>query len=458
MRPQFLSRVVALLILMAVGNLFAQTNGPRSLAGLVLSEIPALDAAPDLAAWRNLHANERLKTAAYDNEYESQGLWCAASVADVALPGGVKTTRLAFFYAPPLKPGVALPARQDTGLVQQCRLLALWYEVHEPADPGGLAKSVAGELAASLGSAEEPPRFKRTDGDWGSGYWNPYLAWGRANRRVVLAVDPGNAAFDPNAQPRRPTRLLVIVRASLAPRGLSFHSSGEFPKGQPSLEEAAVRLAALGPGISATMLAPGVSPESLIRWVEAAQGLPRTRKAAALALADLIVSTAPFAMPDDFMTTPLGKRLTQLGAGPHTWRSQAEQMDPTGAAGEIARVAHVENPCAFDDGHNNWQDGLINSGEKLLRDFPVSRWKSYIHLTLARTYTAKLILTYPDIDLNGANRPTDPEALRRNAIAHFRAFLVEENREAAEASSAWREAWRLLAGLPPSPTHFACTD
>jgi hypothetical protein len=44
MRPQFLSRVVALLILTVVGNLFAQTNGPQSLAGLVLSEIPALDA------------------------------------------------------------------------------------------------------------------------------------------------------------------------------------------------------------------------------------------------------------------------------------------------------------------------------------------------------------------------------------------------------------------------------
>ena len=33
------------------------------------------------------------------------------------------------FYVPPGKPGVALPARQDTGLARQCRLLALWYEV-----------------------------------------------------------------------------------------------------------------------------------------------------------------------------------------------------------------------------------------------------------------------------------------------------------------------------------------
>lgn len=320
-------RFAFLLILTGAGNLFAQT------------EIPALDAAPDLARWRSTHPNERLKAAAYDNEYESQGLWCAASVAEVALPGGVKATRLAFFFAPTWKPGDALPARQDTGLVQRCRLLALWYEVHDPADPGGLVKSVAAQLAASLGSAEELPRFSsKKDGDWGSGNWDPYWLWESAYRRVVLAFDPGGK------------RLLVIARASAAPRGLSFDWMGEAPKGQPSLK-----------------------------------------------------------------------------------------------------------PCAFDDGSNNWQGGLIQFGDKLLRDFPESHSKSYVHLTLARAYAARLILSYPDVDLNGANRPTDPETLRRNAIAHFRAFLAE-NRAAPETSSAWREAWRLLAGLPPSPIHFACTD
>jgi hypothetical protein len=398
-----------LLVLTGTGNLFAQTNAQESLAGLVLSETPALDAAPDLARWRSLHPNERLKPAAYDNEYESQGLWCAASVAEVALAGGVNATRLAFFYVPALKPEAALPARQDSGLVQRCRLLALWYEVHDPADPGGLAKSASTELAASLGAAEEPPGFKRID-DWGSGYWNPYFVWQRANRRVVLAFDQGGRLPDPNAR----TRLLVIVRASSAPHGSSFDWMGQFPKGQPSFKEAAVRVAA--------------------------QGLPREREAAAVVLADIT-----------------GKRLTEPGVGPSAFRSRAERIDPTGAAGEIARVAHVESPCAFDDGRNNWQGGLIQFGEKLLRDFPASRWKSYVHLTMARAYAAKLILTYPDVDLNGANQPTDPETLRRNAIAHFRAFL-EENREAPESGVARREAWRLLAGLPPSPNHFACTD
>ena len=215
-------RVVFVLFLTAGANLFAQTKGPSSLGGLVLSEISALDAAPDLAVWRSLHPNERLKNADYDNEYESQGLWCAASVAEFAFPGGVKATRQAFFYAPSGKPGDPLPGHQDASLLQQCRLLALWYEVDNPAVQQELAKSVSADLGASLGSADEPSQFKRTDGDWGSGYWSPYKVWEHANRRIVLAVDPGGPIPIPDAH----TRLLVIARSSLAPRGLSFNWTG----------------------------------------------------------------------------------------------------------------------------------------------------------------------------------------------------------------------------------------
>ncbi|HEX4137152.1 MAG TPA: hypothetical protein VHY84_21265 [Bryobacteraceae bacterium] len=355
---------ILLAIVMSAGSLFAQPNNPTSLAGLVLAETPVLDSAPNLAAWRRLHPSERLKAPAYDNEYETQGLWCAASIAEFSLPGDVKATRLAFFYVPAAKPGEALPARQDSGLVRQCRLLALWYEVHDPVNPSGLARSVSTELAASLGSAEEPPRFRRTDGDWGSGYWKPYLVWERANRRTVLAFDPGGNVPDPHAR----TRLLVIARASPAPRGLSFHWSGDAPKSQPALKER-----------------PGITTE------------------------------------------------------------------------ELARIARVEKPCAFDDGSNNWQEGLIAFGAKLLRDFPESRWKPWVHLTMARASAARLLLAEPGVDLNGANRPVNPEILRRNAIEYFRLFL-DENRETPESGSAWTEAWRLLAGLPPSPIHFACTD
>ncbi len=348
----------ALLILTASCKLPAQTK-PSSLAGLALSELSALDSTPDLGSWRNLHPGERLKNAAWDTEYETQGLWCAASVADATLPGGVHVTRQAFFYIPPATPTDPLPVRQDASLFLKCRLFALWYEVNSPANPDELVRSISADLTASLGPADDPPRFKRTDGDWGSGSWSPYRVWEHANRRIVLAVDPGTPV--PGAFGHR--RLLVIARSSLAPRGLSFGWSGDAPRGQPPLKQAA----------------------------------------------------------------------------------------------ESGGVARVENPCSFDDGHNNWQAGLVSFGEKLLRDFPASPWKSYVHLTLARALAAQLFLVYPEVDLNGANRPTNPGALRRDAIAHFREFL-NENPDSAEAASAWREAWRLLAGLPPSPIHFACTD
>jgi hypothetical protein len=355
------------LILTTTGILCAQTTPARSLGDLVLSEIPALEAVPDLAAWRNSHPTEHLKNAAYDNEYETQGLWCASSAADFSLNDGLKVTRQAFFYVPVDKTSDPLPAHRDAILSRRCRLLALWYQVDNPVQSASLAQSVSADIGASLGSPDEPPRFKRTDGDWDSGDWTPYKVWANANRRVILAIDPGLPGADAAAH----TRLLVIARSSQAPRGLSFDWSGDAPKGQPPLNA----------------------------------GLP-------------------VALPKN---------------------------------AEITRVGRAENPCSFDDGHNNWQPGLVRFGEKLLQDFPASRWAPYIHLTLARTYAASLLLTYPGIDLDGANKPGDPDALRRNAIAHFRAFLAG-NRESPEAPSAWREAWRLLAGLPPSPIHFACTD
>ena len=148
--------VIFALILTATDNLFAQTEGPSSLPGLVLSEISAFDTAPNLAVWRNLHPNEPLKNADYDNEYETQGLWCAASVAEFAFPG-VKVTRQAFFYVPSGKPGDPLPGHQDASLLRQCRMLALWYEVENPRVQAILPKRFPQTSALHLGRPKSLP-------------------------------------------------------------------------------------------------------------------------------------------------------------------------------------------------------------------------------------------------------------------------------------------------------------
>jgi hypothetical protein len=89
----------------------------------------APNADPDLAAWPNLPPNERVKNADYNNEYETQGLWCAASV------------------------------------------VALWYEVDNAVGPGKLAKTVLRNSPHHHLDRRTDSRFKRTDGDGSSGYW-----------------------------------------------------------------------------------------------------------------------------------------------------------------------------------------------------------------------------------------------------------------------------------------------
>jgi len=60
-------------------------------------------------------------------------------------------------------------------------------------------------------------------------------------------------------------------------------------------------------------------------------------------------------------------------------------------------------------------------------------------------------LDYADSAAYTAGAP----AARRSAIAHYRQALALD-RSSPEAREAWLEGWRLLAGLPPTTTHFFC--
>ena len=129
--------------------------------------------------------------------------------------------------------------------------------------------------------------------------------------------------------------------------------------------------------------------------------------------------------------------------------------NPVGAA---ARIARLEKPCSF-EGKSDWRVGLIAFGEQMLRDYPNTLWTPWVHLILGRTYAAKLMLTYPNGDMGASpNRGSlDPVQLRDAAIEHLREFLRQ--RPATEdAKYAASEAWKLLAGLPPTPIHFGCYD
>jgi hypothetical protein len=129
-----------------------------------------------------------------------------------------------------------------------------------------------------------------------------------------------------------------------------------------------------------------------------------------------------------------------------------------GSGEDIAGVTRLENPCSF-EGKSDWREALIAFGENMLAQSARSQWTPFVHWILGRAYAARLQLTYPGtfMDVIAPQGPLDPVRIRESAISHFRSFLADKP-NGPDAQFARSEAWRLLAGLPPTPIHFGCTN
>ena len=478
--------IAACLLAAGSRNASGQVETAKKLAAMVRAQLPALDLKPTAADWLRSHPAEKLQLARYNVQgvgenfdYTAQGCWCARAGARVDLPQGAQLDRYAMFYPPAGKPGPLppLPAEEDASLVQRgCTLLALRYEVQTPGDLTDLASAVSDELSKSWGPSHTVSRPKHPPWPW---LYDPNFAWQHGEETIWIVADTKGRFRGP--------RLLILAwnRPALVSGDFSpsYDNDAWFPPhGQPSIAGAAAGLAGLDPAVSREILRQLAlqwpipahdrphTLEPIEQWLRETEGLPPERKAAALIVADFYaVKAQDFDLyyPKHFRT-----RLAKLGAryGPadgdetiykHNWLEQALKLTTQGPINELARVARLEDACAFEGqppSQVDWRDARIPYGEELLRDFPSSEWTPWVHYVLARTHAAKLMLSYPDSD-EGQSIPTSgPEAarLRQAAIHHFRAFL-DAKLDAPEAVAfAWQEAWRLLAGLPPTPINFLC--
>lgn len=441
-----------LIALLACAALCGQSPD-GSLSALVIADAPSLEQHITLSAWQTTHSTEHLRQPSLtDPEYETQSLWCAASTGTVTLSNGVAVTRQAFFYTP-AKPAT-LPAKVDAALTGQCELLAFWYQIDRAPDLKALVNAATQETGAAWGAAEVLPPHDRLRYGWGSGYWNPYYRWQLPTRTVVIALDPKGP---PELPPAAPPRAIVIVRSAALPdAGLAFTDFHYSAPDQPTVANEAVKLSGLAP-------LPLKTIPALATWLTAAKSLPPARHAAALLAADLAVSglNLDLRLPDNRrQLEAAGAHFLLQDSGDyvytHNWRTEAEKLAP---ASDLLKILRLEDPCSFES-TADWRGGLIAYGEKFLHDSPAANpWLPWVHFLLARTTAMRLLLAYPEAD--GASNPNhgtiDAEALRNAAIAHYRAFL-NARPSGAGAQLATREAWRLLAGLPPAPIHFGCTN
>jgi len=163
---------------------------------------------------------------------------------------------------------------------------------------------------------------------------------------------------------------------------------------------------------------PTLARNNLRKWLEVAKQRSPHQRAAALLLADLYVE----------------------GTG--------TRLDP-----EFYKGLGAERP---------WPDLATEHVESFRARFPSDQWTPYVDFALARAHSAKLLWTYPggstdDYSTEGSPlSPAGKEHERAAAIEYFKAFL-DAKPSGRQGAFAWLEAWRLLAGLPPSRISWGCT-
>ena len=215
---------------------------------------------------------------------------------------------------------------------------------------------------------------------------------------------------------------------------------------------------------------PTLARNNLRKWLEVAKQRSPHQRAAALLLADFYVGSTSLgyaAKPDVPVAPPaevykgLGAEYDKDGNYVNNFLNQVEKMDQGGEVSELAALWTASGECpGFDK--RPWPDLAIEDVESFRARFPSDQWTPYVDFALARAHSAKLLWTYPggstdDYSTEGSLlTPAAKEHERAAAIEHFKAFL-DARPGGREAAFAWLEAWRLLAGLPPSNIRWGCT-
>ena len=444
--------IAGLLLFGSMRSLSGQTTPEARLAEQVQTAVTSVSVAPRLSEWQASHRDKRAELAHYEWTKDSylldrQGTWCVTSVRQIA----EGTTRAASFYVPEVTQSAlpALPSVSGPALTQQCRLGGIWFETRGPNIVAGTVK----ELTAGWGSAHFPARFEasKTLSIAGSGLWKDTATWKRGTVNVWVAWTDWNKGNGEGP------RTVAWITRDRAPEFNMFSAGFD-------TTAAAAKLAGLGPQTNCGKMGPAVALASLSRWLKASEALPAERRAAALLVADSFVPCVLASGAKQRSIAALGAKFAPgcpqdgpVYAG--TFRAQAAALDPTGPAGALAALVVLQSPCAS-KGPGPWPENLIQQGTKDLARFPEGPWTPWMRFAIARAHDVKLSFSIPpgeaDVGVIHTLTPAEVQHERDAAIEGFTQFIKEQP-NSADAVFAWQEAWRLMAGLPPTPTQFGCS-
>ncbi|HYL21194.1 MAG TPA: hypothetical protein VEU74_05510 [Gemmatimonadales bacterium] len=467
-----------------------------ALEGRVVKELGALQAGGTPADWLRTHPADSFAIFAPARDRDNNRPWCARASARDTLPGGEPVVRRAYFYPPAPPSSLELPAESaGPDLVRrECLLAAIWIE--SPVSDTSAGRARAEAIRAAMGRLYGPVRpgpdaitprplpeslqkaVARFGGFeslrlgvsfFGSAGWRTLGRWEADSATIVSAFDAG---LGPTA-PRRVLGIAFFPRSGFV-RPPEVVSDLDDDPAADTRFSAAARRAGLDARATAAMLALPSShaPDSvhlaaLRTWLAAARGLDSAHRAAALFVAD---GAAPpgFERKDSAALVPfqaLGFEFvfSELDGGynyTHNLLEHALRLDPDGPIGEMVRLYKVHrgfNLNGMCGGGGDAFRKVIAEGEALLAGAKDPGLQAELHFLIGDGYADIVALAAGEGDEYADTTAYAPEAAqaRRNAIAQYRAGLGLDRRS-AKARSSWLEAWRLMAGLPPTTTHFFC--
>jgi hypothetical protein len=495
-----------------------QVTASGDTPALASRELAALQPGVTVATWLANHPGEALTAFSRDSVRENDHRWCGRTSTTQQLRDGSWMVRYAYFYPPQPPPALTLPATAGPAgpalVREQCVLGTIWVQA-APLDSvsgGALEASRREALTRTYGPVRAGPDvfFGRVATDsqrrflsrvpaadalllglhyFGAAGWRLPGRWQRDSTVIVSAFDRGLGDH------RGRGRVLGFAHLPSAQLGSFRDEEARTEVAEDRTAALAAQAAALSGLDSARtrpllgMLAaadsayhdrgskdPKVLDADAVRimrdWTTSARDLAPPRRAAALLAADQVLGSGPMVYlrgqrhdTARVAYEELGAVFArdELGGGynyTHNWLDEALRLDRQGPVGRLATMALLRmgfNETGMCGGGSEAFRQVIATGEQLLSGKLDPATAAELHRLVGDAYADVVALAsgagleYADSSAYVAEAP----AARSKAIAHYRRAL-ELDRVSPEARSSWLEAWRLIAGLPPTTTHFFC--
>jgi len=469
------------------------TTDSTTFPGRAVVELSALRQGVTPEQWLRDHLGDSLSPFAIAEGNENSGLWCVRSTRRDSLVDGSPILRYAYFYPPPAPPSLELPPDGDARdiVAHTCLLGEVWVQTPHADSVSGrqLAERTREALVSTYGQVTagtdyyaglpltdsqkqvlraKPGRETQRLGIsfFGAAFWRAPGRWQRGPATVVSAFDAG---LRQSSHPR--VFAFAYFPITHLDRGRSVDSLQAATPDLDTALAAAGRLTQLDTNVVRDFLAlkghqqvESARIAAIARWLATAGNLESTRRAAALFVADGVV---PERLDENDSVTSraygnigvkfVRSELAGSNNYAHGLLEESLRLDQNGPIGQLATMEQLNRGFDLTGMCGGGFEDVIKTGEPFLSRLTTAGAKARVLFLLGDAYSDIVALAAGEGQdmADTADFVARAPNARRKAIAYYRQGLAL-NRESVQARAAWLEAWRLLAGMPPSRTHFYC--